>query len=58
MLLGIFYPKVGSVAALFGAFTTMLVIYILPCVTYMKQMHTQIQNPILAAAITNNKFKP
>lgn len=35
-LLAIFYPQVGSLAGLAGAFGTMLCIYILPVGTYLK----------------------
>lgn len=41
----IYYPQVGTVAGLFGAFGTMFCIYVLPIMTYLKHRWTQINNP-------------
>ena len=35
-LLAVYYPKVGDIAGIAGATATMLVIYIVPNVTYLK----------------------
>lgn len=43
--LAIYYPQVGSIAGLAGAFGTMLCIYILPIMTYMKYWWVQITDP-------------
>lgn len=39
-VLAIYYPQVGTVAGLCGAFATMFCIYILPCATYLKYTWT------------------
>jgi hypothetical protein len=44
--LAIYYPQVGDLAALFGSFTTMLCIYLLPLGTYLKMRHEEIKVPI------------
>ncbi len=41
-VLAIYYPQVGSIAGLAGAFGTMLCIYFLPIFTYMKYWWTKI----------------
>jgi hypothetical protein len=43
--IAIYYPQVGTVAGLCGAFATMFCIYILPIATYLKHRWTQINNP-------------
>ena len=43
-LLAVYYPKVGNLAALFGSFTTMLCIYMLPVGTFLKMKWDQIKN--------------
>jgi hypothetical protein len=42
-VLAVYYPKVGSLAAILGAFGTMLSIYILPVSTYLKSLHSSIK---------------
>ena len=49
--LAIWYPKVGSVAAICGAFVTMFTIYVLPVSTNIAQKHQEIDNYSLACAI-------
>ena len=46
-LLAIWYPQVGTVAGIGGSFSTMLVVYFLPIVTYLKFKHSSIMNPEL-----------
>jgi hypothetical protein len=43
-LLAVYYPKVGSLAAILGSFGTMLCIYILPVSTYLKSLHSSIKS--------------
>ena len=42
--MAVYYPKVGSLAAILGSFGTMLCIYILPVSTYLKSLHTTIKS--------------
>jgi hypothetical protein len=48
--LAIWYPKVGSVAAIAGAFTTMFTIYVLPVMTNIAQKHDEIENYSIVCA--------
>lgn len=48
--LAIWYPKVGSVAAIAGAFTTMFTIYVLPVMTNIAQKHNEIENYSIVCA--------
>ena len=42
-ILAVYYPKVGSLAAILGSFGTVLCIYILPVSTYLKSLHSSIK---------------
>ena len=44
-LLAMFYPNVGSIAGLFGAFGTMFCIYVLPLATYVSMLYQGILPP-------------
>lgn len=55
-LLAIYVPKVGNLAAYGGAFATMLVVYILPIVTYLKFKKSTIRNPELAKSLRDSSF--
>ena len=57
-LLAIFYPQVGTLAALLGSFSTMLVIYFLPITTYLKYKHSTIRNPAIANLIKKSTISP
>ena len=57
-LLAIFYPQVGTLAALLGSFATMLVIYFLPISTYLKYKYSTIRNPALANIIKKSTVSP
>ena len=54
-LLAIWYPQVGTLAALGGSFATMLVIYFLPIITHLKYKYSSIKNPELAHLIKKSK---
>ena len=55
-LLAIWYPQVGTVASLGGSFATMLVVYFLPIVTYLKFKHSCIRNPDIAQLIQRSTY--
>ena len=55
-LLAIFYPQVGTLAAIGGSFATMLVCYFLPIATHIKYKHTAIQLPEMAGLIKRSTF--
>ena len=57
-LLAVFYPQVGTIAGLLGGFSTMLVVYFLPIVTYLKFRHSSITNPEVAQLIKRSTFVP
>ena len=57
-LLAVWYPQVGTVASLGGSFATMLVVYFLPIVTYLKFKHSSITHPEIAALIKRSTFVP
>lgn len=50
-VLAVYYPKVGSLAAILGSFGTMLCIYILPVSTYLKSLHSQIKSGKMAEIV-------
>jgi len=47
-LITIFYPKIGSILGNIGAVAGLLIVYILPVITYLKKYRTQIEHPLLA----------
>ena len=55
-LLAVWYPQVGTVASLGGSFATMLVVYFLPIVTYLKYKHSSIRNPDIANLIQRSTY--
>ena len=56
-LLAIFYPQVGKLAGYLGSFSALGCIYVMPTITHLKSVYTQIKHPILAEAILQNKFE-
>ena len=57
-LLAVWYPQVGTVASLGGSFATMLVVYFLPIVTFLKFKHSSIRHPEIASLIKRSTFVP
>lgn len=55
-LLAIFYPQVGKLAGILGSFSALGCIYVMPTITYLKSLYTQVKNPLLAEAIRMNRF--
>jgi hypothetical protein len=51
VLLAIWYPAVGSLAATLGSVGGLLVIYCLPTAVYLKQAWLAIENPGLVRAM-------
>ena len=56
LLFALFYTNVGTILGYVGALSGFLIIYVLPVLVYLKQMKTQINNPILAEALKRNQF--
>ncbi len=50
-LITIFYPKIGSILGSIGAIAGLLIVYVLPVITYLKKYRTEIEHPLLAQAI-------
>ena len=50
-LLAIYYPQVGDIAGILGATATMLVIYIVPNVTYLKMKWDATQRKIKGSKV-------
>ena len=57
-LAAVWYPKVGSLAAMLGAVACMFVVYFIPIVTYLKFMSTSIHNPELASIVRESVVSP
>ena len=57
-LLGVWYPKVGDLAAKLGAFACVIVVYFIPVVTYVKFKKTSIHNPELARIVRESVVSP
>lgn len=57
LLLGVFYPKPGSILGYAGAVSGFLMIYLIPVMTYLKMKKVEIENPLLAAAIQENEVR-
>lgn len=53
-MITIFYPQVGSILGKIGAVAGLLIVYILPVITYLKKYRTEIEHPLLAKAIAND----
>lgn len=51
LFFAIVYPKVGSILSIVGAISGLFIIYIIPCVCYLKMLKMQITNPILAEGV-------
>jgi hypothetical protein len=47
MVLAVYYPHVGKLAGVMGAFVGLATIYVLPTVTYLKQEYSAIDHPEL-----------
>jgi sodium-coupled neutral amino acid transporter 9 len=57
LLITIFYPKVGSILGLVGSIAGLIIVYVLPVITYLKKVKTECENPVLAKAIDQNLYK-
>ena len=55
-MITIFYPKIGSILGLIGAVAGLLIVYILPVITHLKKMRTELEHPLLAKAIENDLY--
>ncbi len=55
-ILSIFYPQVGRLAGVLGSFSAISCVYVLPTITYLKDMQHYVSNPLLSEAIKNNRF--
>ena len=53
----IFYPKIGSILGYIGSVAGLLIVYILPVMTYLKKYKTELTHPLLAKAIENDLFE-
>ena len=51
LLMTIFYPKIGDLLGIIGSFAGLVIVYILPTITYLKDLQTECYYPILAKAI-------
>ena len=57
-LAAVWYPKVGSLAAMLGAVACMFVVYFIPIVTYLKFKSTSVNNPELARIVRESVVSP
>jgi hypothetical protein len=56
LLVTVFFPKVGSILGLIGSVAGLIIVYILPVITYLKKVRTECEHPILAKAIEKNLY--
>ena len=56
-LVAIIYPKVASVLGIIGSVAGLIIVYILPVITYLKKVKTECENPILAKALDKNMYE-
>jgi hypothetical protein len=56
-LITIFYPKIGSILGQVGAVAGLLIVYILPVITHLKKVRTEIEHPLLAKAIQEDQYE-
>ena len=52
----IFYPHIASILGLVGSIAGLIIVYVLPVITYLKKIKTECEHPILAKAIDQNEF--
>jgi hypothetical protein len=55
-ILSIVYPEVGRLGGIVGSITGLFSIYALPTITNLKATYLEIQHPVLAEALKQNKF--
>lgn len=55
-LLAIFYPEVGKLAGYLGSVSALGCIYVMPTISHLKSVQTQVSHPILSEAIKQNLF--
>jgi hypothetical protein len=56
-VVAIVYPKVASVLGIIGSIAGLIIVYILPVITYLKKVKTECENPILAKALDKNMYE-
>ena len=56
-MITIFYPKIGSILGSIGAVAGLLIVYILPVITHLKKMRTELEHPLLAKAIQDDQYE-
>lgn len=56
-MITIFYPKVGSILGKIGSIAGLLIVYILPVITYLKKFRTELEHPLLAKAIQSDMYE-
>jgi len=56
-MITIFYPKIGSILGLIGAVAGLFIVYILPVITHLKKVRTEIEHPLLAQAIASDQYE-
>lgn len=57
VVLGIFYPKIASLAGYLASISGFLCIYAMPCIVYMKQKQIESTDPARGRVLKNNEFK-
>lgn len=53
----VFYPQIGSILGMIGSIAGLFIVYVLPTITYLKQIKTECEHPILAKAIKKNMYE-
>ena len=55
-VVGATYPNVGSIMGILGAFSGLMMMYILPIVTYLKRRHLEYKSPEIVLALDENRL--
>lgn len=54
--ISIVLPEVATVLGIIGSIAGLVIVYILPVITYLKKLKTEIDNPMLAKALDTHDF--
>lgn len=57
LCVAMFYPQIGSILGMIGSVAGLFIVYVLPTITYLKQVKTECEHPILAKAIKKNMYE-
>ena len=56
-IISIVLPQVATILGYIGSVAGLVIVYILPVITYLKKLKTELENPLLAKALDKNMYK-